>query len=141
MGETEMGASCFNEQRYKIFESNSQHKQLYTLLSHRCFNEQRYKIFESNSQLLVRLSSVLNVVSMSKDTRFLKAIHNGHCLVPESCYVVSMSKDTRFLKAIHNKQMKEQTNQSVVSMSKDTRFLKAIHNLCCRISSITMLFQ
>ena len=42
--------------------------------------------------------------------------------------VVSKSKDTRFLKAIHNQQFGINTNKEVVSKSKDTRFLKAIHN-------------
>ena len=41
-----------------------------------CFKEQRYKIFESNSQLETAKGFAGIVVSKSKDTRFLKAIHN-----------------------------------------------------------------
>ena len=42
---------CFNEQRYKFFESNSQLKEIFADKTEGCFNEQRYKFFESNSQL------------------------------------------------------------------------------------------
>ena len=42
---------CFKEQRYKIFESNSQRPLSSRGRSRCCFKEQRYKIFESNSQL------------------------------------------------------------------------------------------
>ncbi|MBQ6770079.1 MAG: hypothetical protein IJP44_03760, partial [Bacteroidales bacterium] len=40
------------------------------------FIEERYKIFESNSQPKYRKAAAAEVVSKSKDTRFLKAIHN-----------------------------------------------------------------
>ena len=43
--------SCFKEQRYKIFESNSQRTVEVGRPMASCFKEQRYKIFESNSQL------------------------------------------------------------------------------------------
>ena len=68
-----------------------------------CFKEQRYKIFESNSQLSSVCKPVVEVVSKSKDTRFLKAIHNYLSLSHALRLVVSKSKDTRFLKAIHNR--------------------------------------
>ena len=90
---------------------------------------------------------------MSKDTSYLKAIHNPgtKCHLRET--VVSMSKDTSYLKAIHNALVyiyvlahscfKEQRYkffennsqlshaglllQDIVSTSKDTSYLKAIH--------------
>ena len=42
--------SCFKEQRYKLFESNSQLMQCVACWVTSCFKEQRYKLFESNSQ-------------------------------------------------------------------------------------------
>ena len=55
--------------------------------------------------------------------------------------VVSMSKDTRFLKAIHNNVSRIDDLVNVVSMSKDTRFLKAIHNSLCLGILYVSLFQ
>ena len=55
--------------------------------------------------------------------------------------VVSKSKDTRFLKAIHNDGVGYKSNAYVVSKSKDTRFLKAIHNRLLRSISKRRLFQ
>ena len=49
------------------------------------------------------------VVSKSKDTSFLKAIHNAKQNLNILATVVSKSKDTSFLKAIHN----EQNNRKV----------------------------
>ena len=40
----------FKEQRYKLFESNSQLSGEAGRRLLRCFKEQRYKLFESNSQ-------------------------------------------------------------------------------------------
>ena len=93
---------CFKEQRYKIFESNSQQVVLTCLFGKGCFKEQRNKIFESNSQQRLLAGLIRRVVSKSKDTRFLKAIHNTLSVTYLYEQVVSKSKDTRFLKAIHN---------------------------------------
>ena len=68
--------SCFKEQRYKFFESNSQLADIPTKKISGCFKEQRYKFFESNSQQNGAHFDYTDVVSKSKDTSFLKAIHN-----------------------------------------------------------------
>ena len=68
----------------------------------RCFKEQRYKFFESNSQPHPCWHRKRGVVSKSKDTSFLKAIHNFQSTDSVRAIVVSKSKDTSFLKAIHN---------------------------------------
>ncbi len=94
--------SCFKEQRYKLFESNSQQAVIATETKVCCFKEQRYKLFESNSQLLRDDLLPLTVVSKSKDTSYLKAIHNYDSRFVTRINVVSKSKDTSYLKAIHN---------------------------------------
>ena len=68
----------------------------------RCFKEQRYKLFESNSQLVLKNNRHGWVVSKSKDTSYLKAIHNVMLNNTIMILVVSKSKDTSYLKAIHN---------------------------------------
>ena len=83
----------------------------------------------------------IGVVSKSKDTRFLKAIHNYNGNGNTGGAVVSKSKDTRFLKAIHNLHQVAATFNIVVSKSKDTRFLKAIHNQDDEGIVIKRLFQ
>ena len=55
--------------------------------------------------------------------------------------VVSKSKDTRFLKAIHNDYGFDMNANGVVSKSKDTRFLKAIHNCVSDTTRPLRLFQ
>ena len=47
-------------------------------------------------------NSQYQVVSKSKDTSYLKAIHNSWFVVDARFVVVSKSKDTSYLKAIHN---------------------------------------
>ena len=94
----------------------------------RCFKEQRYKLFESNSQQYNGNGTIEAVVSKSKDTSYLKAIHNTTSVRNESNLVVSKSKDTSYLKAIHNYIIMRDIGKKVVSKSKDTSYLKAIHN-------------
>ena len=93
-----------------------------------CFKEQRYKLFESNSQLFHLVFPEKWVVSKSKDTSYLKAIHNRPVMIIMLLLVVSKSKDTSYLKAIHNSPKTTKQLSIVVSKSKDTSYLKAIHN-------------
>ncbi len=58
-----------------------------------------------------------------------------------SCTVVSKSKDTSFLKAIHNLVAPGSPAKVVVSKSKDTSFLKAIHNTSSNNILNVVLFQ
>ncbi len=106
-----------------------------------CFKEQRYKLFESNSQLVSRYKMAQFVVSKSKDTSYLKAIHNSLTSVPGVFTVVSKSKDTSYLKAIHNSFEAEVDHRHVVSKSKDTSYLKAIHNAQYGVVTDSLLFQ
>ncbi len=59
---------CFKEQRYKLFESNSQQKEGSVLGLICCFKEQRYKLFESNSQHFQSLSEY--IISCFKEQRY-----------------------------------------------------------------------
>ena len=68
---------CFKEQRYKLYASNSQQYLGNNSIGYRCFKEQRYKLYASNSQP-VRKDFLDNyVVSKSKDTSYMQAIHNS----------------------------------------------------------------
>ena len=81
------------------------------------------------------------VVSKSKDTSYLKAIHNQAVDYEELYDVVSKSKDTSYLKAIHNWLDFGLISERVVSKSKDTSYLKAIHNATHASPTHWQLFQ
>ncbi len=67
-----------------------------------CFRPQRYKTFESYSQRSSQGEESTDTVSDRKDTKLLKAIHNGSMVFAVKTKTVSDRKDTKLLKAIHN---------------------------------------
>ena len=82
------------------------------------------------------------VVSKSKDTSFLKAIHNVPGGWDNVLFVVSKSKDTSFLKAIHN--LTTQVVQYAVGCFKEQRykFFESNSQLISKLSYIAeRLFQ
>ena len=69
-----------------------------------------YKYF----QILPEREDFFCQFSKSKDTSYLKAIHNYLVKLDGGCFVVSKSKDTSYLKAIHKKSIKTHLRLSAI---------------------------
>ncbi len=99
----ECGVGCFKDQRYKFFESNSQPIVATGPTKQRLFQRAKIQVFWKQFTTVEDLSSRLKwLFQRAKIQVFWKQFTTWNWWWLHRWWVVSKSKDTSFLKAIHN---------------------------------------